>query len=250
MRQFALSGRRRRVTVAVAVVALLSVLVVVADRLVARSVAGRLADRLSCVVASDAEPVVSLGGFPVTAGVLTGRLARLRVTVPELQHGGLRVHQIRVDLRDVASADTGPMTVRSLVLSAVVGYDSLPTSRGGRDLRYRQQEGRLAIDTAVDLLGQRVPVTILADPAITDGRLTVTPAEVELFGVRRPAAALLARIGGAPEMSRDLPELPAGLTYRAVEVTESGLRIRIDGQDLALPPHDARPTGDSTCEGA
>ncbi|MEG3635082.1 LmeA family phospholipid-binding protein [Micromonospora palythoicola] len=249
MRQFALSGRRRRVAVVVAVVALLSMLVVVADRLVARSAADRLADRLACVVASGAEPVVSLGGFPVTAGVLTGRLARLRVTVPELQHDGLRVHQIRADLRDVAGTGAGPVTVRSLALSAVVGYDSLPISRGGRDLRYRQQDGRLAVDTAVDLLGQRVPVTVLADPVITDGRLTVTPVEVELFGVRRPAAALLARIGGGPEMSRDLPELPAGLTYRAVEVTESGLRIHIDGQDLTLP-RDARPTGGPTCEGA
>jgi len=58
--------------------------------------------------------------------------------------------------------------------------------------------------------------------------------EVEVLGVRAPAAALRDTGFGA-DISRPLPALPAGLRYRSVTATDAGLRIGVAGDDITLP---------------
>ncbi|WBB76194.1 DUF2993 domain-containing protein [Micromonospora sp. WMMD1128] len=232
---------RRRLLAGTAVLFLV-VAAVVADRVAARLVAGRLADRLACA-AGVPRPSVELSGFPVLPQVLGGRLDRLRVGVTDARAGGLRVARADADLRNVRSGD-GPARIGAAAVEVLVGYAALPTEAAGRTLRYRYADGLLGVETQMST----VPVTLLVRPTLTGGRLTFTPSEVEVFGIRRPAGKLLDRLGGGPDLGRDLPALPTGLSYRSVTATADGLLVRVDGHDLTLPAAGGR-TG-ARCGGA
>ncbi|WP_405089761.1 DUF2993 domain-containing protein [Micromonospora sp. NBC_01392] len=232
---------RRRLLAGTAVLFLV-VAAVVADRVTARLVAGRLADRVACA-AGVARPSVELAGFPVLPQVLGGRLDRLRVAVAGARVGGLRVARADADLRNVRTGD-GPARIGDVAVAVLVGYEALPAEVAGRTLRYRYVDGLLGIETQLSA----VPVTLLTRPTLTGGRLTLTPTEVEVFGIRRPAGKLLDRLGGGPDLGRDLPVLPAGLSYRAVTATADGLLVRVGGHDLTLPAAGGR--AGARCGGA
>ncbi|ATO12745.1 hypothetical protein CO540_01920 [Micromonospora sp. WMMA2032] len=219
----------RRRLVSAAAVLFLVLAAVVADRVVARLVAGRLADRLACA-AGVPRPAVELGGFPALPQILGGRLDRLRIAVADVRAGGLRVARADAELRDVRTGD-GPARIGAAAVSVLVGYEALPTEAAGRPLRYRYAEGQLGIETQA----RAVPITLLVRPTLTGGRLVLTPTEVEVFGIRRPAGALLDRLGGSADLGRELPTLPDGLSYRAVTATGDGLLVRVEGHELTVP---------------
>ncbi|MEU8052096.1 LmeA family phospholipid-binding protein [Micromonospora haikouensis] len=241
--------RRRAALLAAACVAVLATVAVVADRWVARTAAQRLSDRLACAAGLDRSPTVDLGGFPVLPGVLTGELGRVSVRVADVTRGDVRAAEVDAELSQVRLPGEQPARVGALDLRIRVGFDALPGTVGERPVHYRGVGGLLAVETTAPMAGQQLPVTVLARPAIDAGRLTVTPTEIEVLGMRRPAGAkLVERLTGGRDLSRPLPALPAGLSWQGVDVADDGLRLRLTGHDLTLPGGgDGRRAG--TCGG-
>ncbi|EEP69917.1 hypothetical protein MCAG_00244 [Micromonospora sp. ATCC 39149] len=241
--------RRRAALLTAACVAVLLAVAVVADRWVARTAAQRLSDRLACAAGLDRPPRVDLGGFPVLPGVLAGELGRVSVRATDVRRGDVRAAEVDAELSRVRLPGAQPARVGELDLRVRVGFDALPGAVGDRPVRYRATDGLLAVETTAAMAGQQLPVTVLARPAIDAGRLTVTPTEVEVLGMRRPAGAkLVDRLTGGRDLSRPLPALPAGLNWQGVDVTDDGLRLRLTGRDLTLPANgDGRRDG--TCGG-
>lgn len=229
--------------------AVLLTVTVVADRWVARTAAQRLSDRLACAVGLDRPPKVDLGGFPVLPGVLTGELDRVSVRAADVKRGDVRAAEVDAELSQVRLPGGQPARVGALDLSIRVGFDALPGTAGERPVHYRGVGGLLAVETTAPMAGQQLPVTVLARPAIDAGRLTVTPTEIEVLGMRRPAGAkLVERLTGGRDLSRPLPTLPAALSWQGVDVADDGLRLRLTGHDLTLPGGgDGRRAG--TCGG-
>ncbi|MEU8025303.1 MULTISPECIES: LmeA family phospholipid-binding protein [Micromonospora] len=241
--------RRRAALLAAACVAVLATVAVVADRWVARTAAQRLSDRLACAAGLDRSPTVDLGGFPVLPGVLTGELGRVSVRAADVTRGDVRAAEVDAELSQVRLPGEQPARVGALDLRIRVGFDALPGTVGERPVHYRGVGGLLAVETTAPMAGQQLPVTVLARPAIDAGRLTVTPTEIEVLGMRRPAGAkLVERLTGGRDLSRPLPALPAGLSWQGVDVADDGLRLRLTGHDLTLPGGgDGRRAG--TCGG-
>jgi hypothetical protein len=77
------------------------------------------------------------------------------------------------------------------------------------------------------------PVVLYGRPVIKGNTLDMSPDRIEMFGVRFPAANVLAEVG-PQETTQALQKLPPGLTYAGVEVLPDGLRIRLTGQDVTL----------------
>ncbi|WBB81227.1 DUF2993 domain-containing protein [Micromonospora sp. WMMD882] len=245
------SRNRRRLT---ALAALLTVTAltaaVVTDRWVARTAAGRLAGRLACVAGLDEPPRVRVHGFPVLPDVLAGRVDRLSAEARDVQRGDLRAARVAATLSEVRLPDDQPARIGGLTLEVQVGFDALPTEVAGRQVRYRAVNGLLGIDTDAAVAGQRLPVTVLARPTVADRRLTVTPTEIEVLGVRRSAGpGIVDRITGGRDLSRPLPDLPEGLTWRGVDVVDDGLRLSLSGHDLTMAATDTGRRG-GTCGGA
>jgi hypothetical protein len=231
MRKPVTRPRSRRTRIAVAAVVLVLAVAVAVDRVAARIAAGRLETRLACFAGLSEPPRVGLRGFPFLAQAATGRYREIAVTATDVSRGGLRIARVEAVLGDLRT-DERRISVGTVAGAATVGFDSLPGSLGERPLRYSARGDRLAVTTEVSLAGQRQTVTILALPRLTDGALTIQPETVEVLGIQRPAARLLARAGLDRMPSRTLPSLPEGLAYRSVEVVDDGLRITVDGRDL------------------
>jgi hypothetical protein len=218
--------------------ALLAVLVLVlllaGDRLAA-AVAGRLAgDRLACAAGTGTTPSVRFGGALFLPQVIGGTFSDVAVTAHGVHRGAVTFDTVDAHLHGARLRDRTGVHADHVTVAVTVGYAMLPAEVAGHQVTYRSAGGLLAVDTAVDVAGRSVPVTALVEPAISRDTITLTLREVQVLGLRAPADTLRGTgIGDGPD--RPLPALPAGLTYRSVGATDSGLRITAGGDDITLP---------------
>ncbi|MET0419053.1 MAG: LmeA family phospholipid-binding protein [Actinoplanes sp.] len=94
-------------------------------------------------------------------------------------------------------------------------------------------ERGLLTGTTKSASGKDTPVVLYGRPVIKGSTLDISPDQIEMFGVRFPAATVLAEVG-PQETTQALQKLPPGLSYAGVEVLADGLRIRLTGQDVTL----------------
>jgi hypothetical protein len=222
-------------------VALVLVLLLAGDRLAAGIAAGMAADRFACVAGSGTAPAVRFGGPLFLPQVVTGRFSDVGVTAHGVHRDALTLDTVDAHLRGASLPDRQGVHAAHVTVDVTVGYAALPAEVAGRQVRYRAAGGLLAVDTALDLAGRSVPVTVLVEPAISQNAITLTLREVEVLGVRAPAATLRGT-GIGDGINRALPALPAGLSYRSVAATDTGLRITAAGDDVTLPTGTCRRT--------
>jgi hypothetical protein len=229
-----ISWHHRWVRITSAALASIVALFLVGDRMAAAVAERRIGERIACRFELVGSPAVSLGGFPFLTQIPSGRYDSVRVTALDVRRGNLTASRVEAILRDLTLPGGGrPIHVGEVDLTATVAYDTLPTAAGGRTLAYSPAgNGTLAITTETAIAGRRIPVTVIVEPQLDSGRLGFTPREVEVLGVRRPAGDLLDRLGLKTDLGRDLPSLPAGLTYRSATAADDGLRITLAGAGL------------------
>jgi hypothetical protein len=81
--------------------------------------------------------------------------------------------------------------------------------------------------------GGATPIVLHGRPTIRGATLDIAPKEIEMFGIRFPAEAVLAQVS-AQQTTFPLQKLPANLTYDRVEVLPKALRIHLAGKDVTL----------------
>jgi hypothetical protein len=226
--------------------ALITVLVLVllfaGDR-VAAALAGEIAaDRFACAAGAGTTPSVGFDGALFLPQLVAGRFTDVSVTAHGVHRGAVTLDTVDAHLRGVKLPDRTAVHVDHVTLSVTVGYATLPAAVAGRHVTYHSAGDLLAVDTAVDLAGRSVPVTVLVAPAISENTLTLTLREVEVLGLRVPAETLRGT-GIGDGLNRPLPALPAGLKYQSVTTTDSGLRITAAGDDITF-------TTTGTCQGS
>jgi LmeA-like phospholipid-binding len=221
-----------RVTAA-ATLAVLAVLSLVGDRLAAHLAGTAVAHRLACAAGLDRTPAVTMGGFPFLTQALAGRYTDVDVLARDVRHGDLVVDTVHANLRGVSTSGHDGVRAAHVGVDVTVAYRALPAEVSGRHLAYRPAGGMLAVSTTASLRGIQVPVTVFADVAISDDRLVVTPREIEVLSLRTGAGSLLQEV---PDLSRQLPALPAGLRYRSVRAAADGLHVSIGGDDVTAAP--------------
>lgn len=266
-------GRRAWLLVAVAVVGLVAGTLVTADRIAARVVAGRLADAIACATGLPAPPQVTVHGFPFISQVSTGRFTGLTVRTGQLGQGELPIGELSAEIHDVeidgnllggdaGAAGDGSLSARIGRLHAAVTVDveqlaELAGDRlgetgdggtgdsplAGADLRIRGSDaGQLVVELTANMFGQALPITLYAVPVLDGRTLRIEPVEVEVFGMRR-SADRLAGILGDRQLERELPELPAGLSYHDLTVTADGLRLEVTGESITVGGEGIGPAG-------
>jgi hypothetical protein len=225
--------------------ALLAVVVVGGDRMAARVAAHAVADRFACAAGLSRPPSVRIGGRLFLPQVLAGRFSDLTVVAHDVRRGDVTLGLVHAHLRDVSFGGRDRVHAGHVDVDVTVGYPFLPAEVAGHHVTYRAAGGLLAVDTALTVSGHQVPVTILADTAISGNAVTVTAREIEVLGVRVPTSALAGGTAIDPGLSRPLPALPAGLSYRSLTATDGGLRLTIAGDDIT-----ATPSGGGACGGS
>ncbi|HEY9241166.1 MAG TPA: LmeA family phospholipid-binding protein, partial [Streptosporangiaceae bacterium] len=110
---------------------------------------------------------------------------------------------------------------------------ALPASVGGRTVSYSARHGLLGITTRIPLLVTHLPLTIWVKPTLSPRAITMVPQSVEILGKNHPPSDLLAKLVlsqiGQSQLSRKLPALPAGVSYRSVSVDGAGVHVAVGG---------------------
>lgn len=117
---------------------------------------------------------------------------------------------------------------------ATTPFRDLPAEVDGQAVTYSANNGQLGISTSrnLPLIGD-LPLTIFTEPRIERGTLRLVPRSVTILGRNRPPDDLIAKVVldqvKQESLSRKLPTLPPGVTYRSASVDGSGLKVALDG---------------------
>lgn len=218
-----------------ALLAALVLLILFAGDRGSAGLAGEIAaDRFACAAGAGTTPSVAFGGALFLPQLIAGRFTDVSVSAHGVHRGAATLDTVDAHLRDVTPPDRNGVHADHVTLAVTVGYATLPAEVAGRQVSYHSAGDLLAVDTAVDLAGRSVPVTVLVAPAISRNTITLTLREVEVLGLRAPAETLRGT-GIGDGLNRPLPALPAGLAYQSVSTTDHGLRITAAGDDITLP---------------
>jgi hypothetical protein len=131
----------------------------------------------------------------------------------------------------------------SLAGVSTTALATLPTSVGGHDVTYSASSGLLNIGTSI----AKIPVaTIRTRPVLSAGSLTLQPTAVHALGFDHspgdPIAKLVLGQIDQKDLTRPLPALPHGVTYRAATVDPAGIHVTLGGttvQPFSSLPQDA-----------
>jgi len=169
-----------------------------------------------------------LGGDHPTTDLL-GKLVLTQIkqqdltrTLPALP-AGVRYQSVAVDGGGIKVA-VGGVTVEP--------FSSLKQPDAAHPTTFGAENGLLTA-TAKGGSDKATPVVLHAQPTIEDATLNIAPQQIDMFGVRFPAASVFAEVK-AQQTAYPLQALPAGLAYQGVDVLAGGLRIRLGGADVTL----------------
>lgn len=227
--------RRRRgcLPTLLAVLVLLVVVAVVADRVTCALTQRGTAEALSAAV-DDSEGVdVDIRGFPFLTQLAAGTLDDVQVRADRLTLNGFTVVDAEATATDVHIRDdqraehvsvTGTLTTEQIAETL--------RERTGWDIGLTSQDGALTASTTI--LGVPAALTLTVTAAGADG-LAVTVAGVTLGGIAVDTGALPADlIASIVDLTSLTDRLPATAAITDVTVTDAGLRATITATDVTL----------------
>ncbi|TMM35549.1 MAG: DUF2993 domain-containing protein [Actinobacteria bacterium] len=132
----------------------------------------------------------------------------------------------------------------------------LPTTVNGQTVSYDVENGLLGISSTrtLPLIGS-IPLTIVTEPRLDGGTLTLVPRLVKVLGGNHPADDPIARIvlsqTRKEDFTRPLPALPGGVRYLSASVDAAGIKVALGG--VTVEPFSVLPAtvdGRATTYGA
>lgn len=220
---------RKVVLVVAAVVVLLGVLVVVADRAVAAVTERAVSDRIAQSVPGASSVQTSIHGVPVLTQVLHGSLDHVTVTLTGVPSGagGPTIDSAVVDLFGVSVAS--PRTAQRVVARAEVSTDELQKALGG-SWRIRPDGDAFAVAWTGGL-----PVEARVVPRVRDGKVVLDLESVTVLGVHVDGSSVPAAITDqVAALADSVGKLPLGLTPTSVTVTPQGVELDATGTGVDL----------------
>ncbi|MDG4768236.1 DUF2993 domain-containing protein [Solwaraspora sp. WMMD406] len=241
---------RRLLAVGVVLLLILAILLVVADRVAIayaeRAVAEQVSQEIARQNIESSPPEVSISGFPFLTQVAGGRYQSVSIVLRDVtgavNGNSVRLPELDVDARDVrASLDSlrtgqGEITAATVHGNATIAYDSVVQLIEQPGLRLAEQDGRLGVTAPVEILGQQVTLTGVADLEVADGEVLLRFDDLNAEGLPGNDAARVFIDAYAQQISIavPLPELPFQLDLQEVEVAPAGLVVTATAQDVPL----------------
>lgn len=229
----------RKLLVAVAV---LFVLLLVADRACAALASRVLADELQRSGGLSSRPTVDVGGFPFLTQAVGGRYDRIEVRAEDVPAGEVRLAQleavltgVQVPLGDALSGTVGAVPVDRVDARVRLAYDVLSRRSGGRRLSVTPAGDRVRVTGSVEVLGQAVSATALSRVAL-DGDVVVVTAESFEVGNGVANAVLSRALGQRFDLRVPVRGLPYGLRVERVTVEPDGVVVTAVAVDAVLTP--------------
>jgi hypothetical protein len=222
-----LPRRRRRGRVwiaALSLLAVLAVLLVVADQIAKAYAQNMIASKLQSSSGLSAKPSVTIEGFPFLTQVAAHDIGAIDLSASDIQAGKLDISSVKAKATGVHfNSSFNSATIDQITGTALIPFDALANATGAQG------------------------VTITADPSggpnaanVSVGPLTAT-AEIVQTGpgqitvrMERLNGIAVSIIGSLPNYTIKVPKLPAGLQVRGVSVTDQGIIVDVSAQNTSL----------------
>lgn len=230
-------GRRRRIVVAVSLVALLAGAVAV-DRVAAARAESRTAEAFQEGMGTAERPSVHVGGFPVLTQLAGGSLRHVDLTARDIPAEGasrpLPVTKLTVGLDGLKTSGAADEAhARSVEATVFLSYEDVSDALG---LTVSQGDGQGRVDAKVELPFAGDVTVSAAVSAVNGNRIAFTDVRVVQGELLPPLRALLDKALEEPVPLRNIPE---GLHLRSVATTESGIDARFTGRSVTFRPASA-----------
>jgi hypothetical protein len=232
------SRRRRRTRWLVAVLVVLALLFVVADRIAAGVASSKaVAQVVQRSQGLSARPSVSFGGFPFLTQVIFGKYTDIKVGINAITPpGGPRIEHLSAHLKGAHI----PLSkaLHDNVTSIPVDHISADVAIGFADLNkfLASQPGNLvlsagsggAVQVSGNITEEGTPITVSGNARLEaqDGQLTVVPVDVHVSGAGG-LGDLLDSLGGLsalfPPIPVPLPDLPFNVRITSVHASGNGI---------------------------
>jgi hypothetical protein len=223
----------RKLLIALAV---LIVLLVVADRIALVVAQNQISDKIEASYGLPAKPGVTIQGFPFLTQVATGSYSEIDVTAARVDAGGTVLHDltarftgVHAPLGEVLGHGAATVTADRASGSAVVSLSQVDR-RLPHGLRIRADGNHLLVSGTVSYQGSRVPVSASLDLGVSGAGIKVTPVHVTVSG----SSGLPAAAAYASQLGIVIPvtALPLHLHLISVHVAPGGLRIEATAQHV------------------
>lgn len=228
----------RRVLIALVV---LGALFVALDRVAARLAEKAVAHQLAASQRLTTDPTVTVPGFPFLLQAVRGRYDEIDVTVPELDRQGVRVQDLRAQLRGVRvplsqalARRVSAVPVESVSGQARIAYADLVSAGGGR-LMLAPAGDQLRVTGSVRFLGQALRATAYSAVRLDGQDVRVTGQRFEV-GNGAVNGVLTAVLRDRLDLRVPVGPLPYGLRLTDVSVAADGLHVSASGGPTVISP--------------
>lgn len=219
--------RHRTGAIAGATVLILAAAALGVDLTVEQVAQQRVVSAASCRLAPSGHVSAELTSSFAGLRVVTGDLGTIRLSADDVRREGLTV-DVRADLHHVTTKGT----TSGGTATATVGYDQLQQRLGSqaKDLSVGSRNGQLVLTGKLGPIA--LPISVETTMKTGTDSITVTPTSVDVLGQSVPVSEL-ANLPGADKLRTQLaphtvalPELPANAVLTGARATDDGLQLQ------------------------
>ena len=202
---------------------MLAVIFVVGDQ-VARSYAQNM---LASKIQSDGFPVkptVSIKGWPFLTQVAARDVRTIDISASDVQEGKLDISSINATASGVhLNSSFNGATIDSITGTGLITFSSVASAAGAQ-----------GVTISADPSAGPDIAKVSAGPLNTTAKVVQTGASRITVQVQSVEGIPASVIGGLPDYTIDVPNLPVGLQITGVSVTSQGVEIQISAHNTTL----------------
>lgn len=140
---------------------------------------------------------------------------------------------IRAEGHGALSSDDG-LSVEWLEVEATVPFALVEQQLGGDSVVRPAAHGQASVQRTVDVLGRGVTVVATGTVEVVEGYLVVEPHSIDFGGPEFIGEGIAAGVRRFVTIEYPIEGLPENLELRDVDVTGSGFRARLSGNNVVL----------------
>ena len=222
-----LPRRRRRGRgwiVALGLLAVLVVLLVIADQIAKAYAQNAIASKLQSSSGLSAKPSVAIEGFPFLTQVAAHDIGAIDLSASDIQAGKLDISSVKARATGVhLNSSFNSATADQITGTALIPFGALANATGAQ-----------GVTITADPAGGPNTVKVSVGPLTATAQIVQTEPSrimVRMESLNGIAAALF---GSLPNYTIQVPKLPAGLQVRGVSVTDQGIIVDVSAQNTSL----------------
>jgi hypothetical protein len=210
--------------VALALLAVLVVLLVIADQIAKAYAQNAIATKLQSSSGLSAKPSVTIEGFPFLTQVAAHDIGAIDLSASDIQAGKLDISSVKAKATGVhLNSSFNNATIDQITGTALISFDALANATGAQGVTITE-----------DPAGGPNAAKVSVGPLSATARIEQTASNQITVRIESLNGIAASSFGSLPDYTIQVPKLPAGLQVRGVSVTDQGIIVDVSAQNTSL----------------